>query len=60
MRYLRGRFLNYSDNGYALLIVGLSLLTRKWHPNVGLMVLGSTALVLALLPFALPLKKPAP
>ncbi len=46
--------------GYALLIVGLSLLTRKWHPNVGLMVLGSTAVVLALLPFALPLKKPAP
>ncbi len=39
---------------YALSIIGLSLVTRKWHPNIGLMVLGSTALALALLPFAWP------
>ncbi|HMQ77719.1 MAG TPA: MraY family glycosyltransferase [Flavobacteriales bacterium] len=45
---------------YALTIIGLSLLTRKWHPNVGLMVLGSTAVVLALLPFALPQRRATP
>ncbi|MBV6403898.1 MAG: Undecaprenyl-phosphate alpha-N-acetylglucosaminyl 1-phosphate transferase [Flavobacteriales bacterium] len=44
---------------YALTIIALSLLTRKWHPNVALMVLGSTAVVLALLPFALPPKRSA-
>ena len=37
---------------YALLIIALSFLTRKWHPNVGLLVLGTTAFVLAMLPFA--------
>ncbi len=41
---------------YALAIIALSLVTRKWHPNVGLMVLGTTALSLALLPFAWPKK----
>jgi UDP-N-acetylmuramyl pentapeptide phosphotransferase/UDP-N-acetylglucosamine-1-phosphate transferase len=40
--------------GYALLIIGLSLLTRKWGPNIGLMVLGTTAFVLATLPFVIP------
>ena len=39
---------------YALAIIALSLVTRKWHPNIGLMVLGVTALALALLPFAWP------
>ena len=42
---------------YALTIIALSLVTRKWHPNVGLMVLGSTAFVLAMLPFAWPKSK---
>ncbi|MCB0793402.1 MAG: undecaprenyl/decaprenyl-phosphate alpha-N-acetylglucosaminyl 1-phosphate transferase [Flavobacteriales bacterium] len=42
---------------YSVLVIALSLITRKWHPNLGLMVLGSTAFVLAMLPFALPLKK---
>jgi UDP-N-acetylmuramyl pentapeptide phosphotransferase/UDP-N-acetylglucosamine-1-phosphate transferase len=41
---------------YALTIIGLSLLTRDLHPNKGLMVLGVTAIVLAMLPFALPVK----
>jgi UDP-N-acetylmuramyl pentapeptide phosphotransferase/UDP-N-acetylglucosamine-1-phosphate transferase len=39
---------------YAIAVIALSLVTRKWHPNVGLMVLGSTAFVLAMLPFAWP------
>ena len=43
---------------YAIVIILLSLVTRKWHPNVGLMVLGTTAFVLAMLPFALPVRKP--
>ncbi len=42
---------------YAITIILLSLVTRKWHPNVGLMVLGTTAFVLAMLPFAIPLRK---
>lgn len=42
---------------YAVLIVGLSLITRDLHPNKGLMVLGVTAFTLAMLPFALPLKE---
>ncbi len=42
---------------YALAIIGLSLITRKWHPNIGLMVMGTTAFVLAMLPFALPKPK---
>jgi UDP-GlcNAc:undecaprenyl-phosphate/decaprenyl-phosphate GlcNAc-1-phosphate transferase len=39
---------------YVLVIIGLSLVTRKWHPNIGLMVLGVTAFALAMLPFAWP------
>jgi hypothetical protein len=41
---------------YALFVIVLSLVTRKWHPNVGLMVLGTSAFALAMLPFALPRK----
>lgn len=41
---------------YAIAIIALSLVTRKWHPNLGLMVLGTSAFVLAMLPFALPLR----
>ncbi|MCB0763371.1 MAG: MraY family glycosyltransferase [Flavobacteriales bacterium] len=40
--------------GYAILIIALSLVTRKWQPNVGLMVLGTSAVVIAMLPFAWP------
>lgn len=36
---------------YALAVIALSLITRKWHPNIGLMVLGTTAFALAMLPF---------
>jgi UDP-N-acetylmuramyl pentapeptide phosphotransferase/UDP-N-acetylglucosamine-1-phosphate transferase len=43
---------------YAVAMVLLSLLTRKWHPNVALMVMGSTAFVLAMLPFVLPTPRP--
>lgn len=43
---------------YALAIIGLSLVTRSWHPNLGLMVLGTTAFALAMLPFALPIRTP--
>ncbi|MBK7946514.1 MAG: undecaprenyl/decaprenyl-phosphate alpha-N-acetylglucosaminyl 1-phosphate transferase [Flavobacteriales bacterium] len=39
---------------YVIAIIALSLVTRKWHPNIGLMVLGSTAFTLAMLPFAWP------
>ncbi len=39
---------------YAIAIIALSLVTRKWHPNIGLMVLGSSAVALAMLPFAWP------
>ncbi|MFN3876316.1 MAG: ROK family protein, partial [Flavobacteriales bacterium] len=39
---------------YSIAIIALSLVTRKWHPNIGLMVLGTTAVALALLPFAWP------
>lgn len=42
---------------YAIAIIALSLITRKWHPNVALMVLGSTAFALAMLPFAIPRHK---
>jgi UDP-GlcNAc:undecaprenyl-phosphate/decaprenyl-phosphate GlcNAc-1-phosphate transferase len=42
---------------YAIVVIGLSLITRKWHPNIGLMVLGTTAFVLAMLPFALPKRR---
>jgi UDP-GlcNAc:undecaprenyl-phosphate/decaprenyl-phosphate GlcNAc-1-phosphate transferase len=41
---------------YAIVVIALSLITRKWHPNIGLMVLGTTAFVLAMLPFAIPKK----
>ncbi|WKZ65964.1 MAG: MraY family glycosyltransferase [Flavobacteriales bacterium] len=40
--------------GYVVAVIALSLVTRKWQPNVGLMVLGTTAMALALLPFAWP------
>jgi len=39
---------------YAIAIIALSLVTRKWHPNIGLMVLGSSAVALAMLPFVWP------
>ena len=39
---------------YALVVIGLSLVTRKWHPNIGLMVLGTSAVALAMLPFVWP------
>ena len=42
---------------YSITIIVLSLITRDLHPNKGLMVLGVTALVLALLPFAIPLRQ---
>ena len=35
-------------------VIALSLVTRKWHPNIGLMVLGSSAVALAMLPFVWP------
>jgi UDP-N-acetylmuramyl pentapeptide phosphotransferase/UDP-N-acetylglucosamine-1-phosphate transferase len=38
---------------YALVMIALSLLTRDILPNKGLMVLGTTAYVLAMLPFAI-------
>jgi UDP-GlcNAc:undecaprenyl-phosphate/decaprenyl-phosphate GlcNAc-1-phosphate transferase len=42
---------------YAILVIALSTITRKWHPNIGLMVLGTTAFVLAMLPFAIPKRR---
>lgn len=39
---------------YAVVIIALSLVTRKWHPNIGLMVLGTSAFALAMLPFVWP------
>ncbi|MBK6370374.1 MAG: hypothetical protein IPF64_11270 [Flavobacteriales bacterium] len=39
---------------YSIAIIGLSLATRKWHPNIGLMVLGTSAFALAMLPFVWP------
>lgn len=39
---------------YVGAIIALSLFTRSWHPNVGLMVLGISAFTLAMLPFAWP------
>ena len=42
---------------YALVIIALSLVTRAWHPNIALMVLGVTAFALATLPFFLPKRK---
>lgn len=47
----------FSLYAYAVAIIALSLVTRSWHPNIGLMVLGTTAFVLAMLPFALPTRK---
>ncbi|HEY0976158.1 MAG TPA: MraY family glycosyltransferase [Flavobacteriales bacterium] len=43
---------------YALTLIALSLLTRDILPNKGLFILGSTALVLSLLPFALSYNRP--
>lgn len=44
--------------GYACTLIAFSLLTRDILPNKGLFILASTALVLALLPFALnPVRK---
>lgn len=39
---------------YALAVIALSLVTRAWHPNIGLMVLGTSAFVMAMLPFVWP------
>ncbi|MBK9175101.1 MAG: undecaprenyl/decaprenyl-phosphate alpha-N-acetylglucosaminyl 1-phosphate transferase [Flavobacteriales bacterium] len=39
---------------YVLAIIALSMVTRKWHPNIALMVLATTAFALAMLPFAWP------
>lgn len=44
----------FSLYGYACVIIALSFVTRKWHPNIGLMVLGISAVVLAMLPFVWP------
>ncbi|MDQ3100816.1 MAG: undecaprenyl/decaprenyl-phosphate alpha-N-acetylglucosaminyl 1-phosphate transferase, partial [Bacteroidota bacterium] len=44
---------------YAIVVIGLSMVTRKWHPNIGLMVLGTSAFVLAMLPFVVPKRKEA-
>jgi UDP-N-acetylmuramyl pentapeptide phosphotransferase/UDP-N-acetylglucosamine-1-phosphate transferase len=44
---------------YAIAIIALSLITRKWHPNIALMVLGVTAFALAMLPFVWPKSKEA-
>ena len=43
---------------YAIVMVAMSLLTRGWHPNVGLLVLSVTAVALAMLPFAIPIRQP--
>lgn len=42
---------------YAIAIIALSLITRKWHPNIAVMVLGVTAFALAMLPFVWPKNK---
>ena len=44
---------------YAIAIIALSLITRKWHPNIAVMVLGTTAFALAMLPFVWPKNKEA-
>ncbi len=44
---------------YAIVIIALSLITRKWHPNIGLMVLGTSAFALAMLPFVWPKRSQA-
>ena len=41
---------------YAIAVIALSLVTRKWHPNLGLMVLGTSAIAIAMLPFVWPRK----
>ena len=43
----------------AIAIIALSLITRKWHPNIAVMVLGVTAFALAMLPFVWPKNKEA-
>lgn len=42
---------------YSLLIIALSLVTRGVHPNLGLLGLSVTAVVIALLPFAIPVRR---
>lgn len=42
---------------YAVLVIASSLITRKWHPNVAILVLGSAAFILALVPFIIPKKR---
>jgi UDP-N-acetylmuramyl pentapeptide phosphotransferase/UDP-N-acetylglucosamine-1-phosphate transferase len=44
---------------YAIAIIALSLVTRKWHPNLGLMVLGTSAVALAMLPYVWPKRSKA-
>lgn len=44
---------------YVLAIIGLSLVTRKLHPNIGLMVLGTSAFAIAMLPFVWPKRREA-
>lgn len=44
---------------YAITIILLSLLTRNILPNLGLLILGVPAFLLATLPFAIPLRKRA-
>ncbi len=39
---------------YVIVVIALSMITRKWQPNVGLMVMGTSAFVLAMLPFVWP------
>ncbi len=42
---------------YVIAVIALSFVTRKWHPNIGLMVLGTSAFVLAMLPFVWPKRR---
>lgn len=45
--------------GYVVAVIALSMVTRKWHPNIGLMVLGTSAFALAMLPFVWPKREGA-
>lgn len=47
----------WSLYAYAIAVIALSLITRRWHPNLGLMVLGTSAFALAMLPFVWPKRK---
>ena len=44
---------------YLVFWILLSLLTRNILPNLGLLILGLPAFLLAMLPFAIPLRKRA-